>query len=94
MPANLDRYRPFLKDFGLDEAQETALIHSLWNILESHADSAFGLHPAQQVPAVKADFDSPGKPDRVGSSHQIATQTFTQAAGHTRHRKDTTHEGD
>lgn len=94
MPADLDRYRPFLKGFGLDEAQEAALIHSLWNIMESYADSAFGLHPAQQVPAVDIDSDSPAKADQVRSSHQIATQTFTQAAGDARHRKDTTHEGD
>ncbi len=89
MPADLDKYRPYLDRLHLDGAQQAALFHSLWDIMESFADRAFGLHPVQQVPAMENAADSPAKALPV---NWTATQAFEQAAGTPRRRKGRTHD--
>ncbi|QLH40629.1 MAG: hypothetical protein HWD60_19165 [Defluviicoccus sp.] len=49
MPPDLEKYRPYVDGFDLSEAQKAELIHSVWAIMESFADRAFGLHPVQRV---------------------------------------------
>ncbi len=91
MPADLEKYRAYLDGLNLDAAQQAALIHSLWDVMESFADRAFGLHPAQQVPAMEREEDSPAEVLRV---KWITTQAFEQEAGASQRRKGRTHDQD
>ncbi|MEO1190276.1 MAG: hypothetical protein AAFY02_00840 [Pseudomonadota bacterium] len=91
MPANLEKYRAYLDGLNLDAAQQAALIHSLWDIMESFADRGFGLHPVQQVPAIEDADDSPAKALPLD---WMATQAFEQAAGTSQRRKGRTYDQD
>lgn len=48
LPDKLEKYRPYLEGYDLTEEQEAELIRTLWTIMESFVDQAFGEHPAQQ----------------------------------------------
>ena len=88
MPPDLDKYRRFVDGYDLDETQKTELIHTLWTIMESFADQAFGLHPAQQVPATRPAGDSTGKTDHLElKDHKVADQ-FGNAVGSAQRGKD------
>ena len=47
MPADIEKYRKYVDRFDITEAQKVELIHTLWSIMESFVDRAFGVHPAQ-----------------------------------------------
>ena len=95
MPADLDKYRHYLDGYNLDEAQKAELIHSVWAIMESFADRAFGLHPVQQVTPSQSGADSNRKAHRVGSQEDHSTTIhFKQAAGPIERREGTDHEGE
>ncbi len=48
MRLDIEKYRKYVEGFDLTEEQKTELIKSVWTIMESFVDRAFGLHPAQQ----------------------------------------------
>ena len=48
MPIDLNKYRPYVDDFDLTEEEKLELMHTVWSMMESFVDQAFGLHPVQQ----------------------------------------------
>lgn len=95
MPPDLDTYRPYVEGFDLTEAQKADLIHTLWSIMEAFADQAFGLHPAQHIPASPIADDPHEAAIGVDWGHMCVSDPFQQAAGPLRRRKDDTdHAGD
>ena len=92
MPLDLDKYRPYVDGFDLSEAQKDELIHTLWSIMEAFADQAFGLHPAQQIPAALSADDSPAQADGVDLNAISVAGPFEQAAGPSRQQEDAKHE--
>jgi hypothetical protein len=62
MPPDLEKYRPYVDGFDLTEAQKVELIHTLWAIMESFVDRAFGLPSGQQECASRrlSDSNKPG----------------------------------
>ncbi len=55
MPPNYEKYRPFFKDFDMSDEQKDEYIDTLWLIMNSFADQAFGLTSSQQVCEFKPD---------------------------------------
>lgn len=94
MPLDLDKYRPLMDGCDLSEAQKDELIHTLWTILEAFADEAFGLHPAQQIPASLMADDSTPRIDGVDLDRISVSDPIKQAAGASRRQEDESHEGD
>lgn len=48
MPLDIEKYRHFVSGYDLSEQEQTELIKTVWTILESFVDQAFGRHPHQQ----------------------------------------------
>ena len=58
-------YRKFVDGFDLTEEQKVELIHTVWNMMESFVDRAFGLHPLQLCVNHQHVGDSHTPPERV-----------------------------
>lgn len=93
MPPDLEKYRPYVDGFDLSEAQKAELIHSVWAIMESFADRAFGLHPVQRVALSGSGEDLNGRPDRVSFQQDSVKSHFRNAARLARRQKGIDHEG-
>lgn len=94
MLPDLEKYRPYLDGYDMTEAQKDEFIHTLWTIMEAFADRAFGLHPAQQIPAFLADGDSNGEGEAVDLIPLPSKTDLSKAACEDRRRKDLNDEGD
>lgn len=81
MLPDLEKYRPYIAELDLTPAQQDKLIHSLWLVMESFADQAFGIHPAQQALPMIAQGDC-SAPDRaLGFSQDAFADKFNAQAG-------------
>ena len=56
MLPEIDHYRKYLDGLDIGDVQKAELITSLWSIMESFVDRAFGEHPAQLVLPPKDKF--------------------------------------
>ena len=79
MPPDLQTYRSYVDGFDLTEEQKAELIHTVWSIMESFVDRAFGLHPVQQCRAAASGVDSNAGRESVDSSGQSISTQFKQA---------------
>lgn len=80
MPADLEKYRAYVDQFDLSETQKAELIHTVWAIMESFVDHAFGIDPVQQCLEVQARSDSPANRNNLDSSDQAVSKEFIQSA--------------
>jgi hypothetical protein len=48
MSLDIEKYRQYVAGYDLSEQEQTELIQTVWTILESFVDQAFGRHPHQQ----------------------------------------------
>jgi hypothetical protein len=69
MPLDINKYRKYVDDFDLTEEQKTELLQTVWSIMESFADSAFGLHPVQQCQGHPPEKDLQSHQESVKSKH-------------------------
>lgn len=53
----METYLPFLDGYQMSREEKEDLIRTVWSFLESYADQAFGLHPAQQIGGYSEDFN-------------------------------------
>ena len=58
MTPDIEKYRRFVDHYDLTEAQKVELIHSVWAIMESFVDRAFGLDSVQISAQVLRNRDS------------------------------------
>ncbi len=56
MLTDVTPYRKYVDQFDISEEKKLELIHSVWNMMQSVVDEAFGKHPAQLV---KSDSSKP-----------------------------------
>lgn len=72
MPLDLEKYRPYVDHFDLSDAQKAELIQTVWSMMESFVDQAFGTHPVQQCEydTEKIVQDSPGILDSKGITEE------------------------
>lgn len=54
MKPNYDKYIPMLNEYDMTREQKIEFIDTLWNVMQSFVDRAFGIHPVQQVMTQKA----------------------------------------
>lgn len=47
MNLKLDKYLPFIEDIDAPLSDKEAMLRTVWGIMESQVDQAFGLHPVQ-----------------------------------------------
>ncbi len=70
MPLNLEKYRPYFEEFDMTDEQRDEFIETLWLIVNSFADQAFGLTSSQQICEFKPDKVCPPESTLVESEHQ------------------------
>ncbi len=79
MRPDLQTYLPYVEEFDVTEEQKAELIHTVWWIMESFVDRAFGLDPVQQASAPLALPDSREPPGRLLSEGDSFTHQFQDA---------------
>ena len=88
LPLDVDKYRPFLDEFELTEAQQRELLETLWTMMKTFVELGFGVDPVQQVlsaailsaaESTASDLESSnravgvdGRPTRKSNSHDRA----------------------
>lgn len=60
MTLNINKYRKYVDDFDLPEDKKVELLQTVWSIMESFVDKAFGLHPVQQCREYTLEKDLQG----------------------------------
>ncbi|MFQ5443813.1 MAG: hypothetical protein ACE5EK_04265 [Nitrospinales bacterium] len=78
MSLDLNKYRKYVDDFDLTEEEKTELIQTVFSIMESFVDQAFGLHPVQQIWGKQKDLQSPTQ--EVESKPNPLTHTLKNPA--------------
>lgn len=78
MQPDLEKYWPYLDGYDLSDSEKRELIHTLWSMMESFVDSAFGTHPVQQCLHAKARCDSNLSPREVQSTTKNKTMLSDQ----------------
>jgi len=69
MPLDTQKYFHFVEGFDLSDAQKRELIRTVYSIMESFVDQAFGVHPLQHMGKNGSDKDCNGK-DRTIESRE------------------------
>jgi|GEM_PF-996811 len=80
MTPDLEKYRRYVDRFDLTEAQKAELIHTVWSIMESFVDRAFGIDSVQQIRPSLAKDDPKRNGNRLDSEQGLLTNHFEQAA--------------
>ena len=80
MTPDLEKYRRYVDRFDLTEAQKAELIHTVWSIMESFVDRAFGIDSVQQYKPSLAKDDPKPMSNRLESERGLLKQQFEQAA--------------
>ena len=80
MTPDLEKYRRYVDRFDLTEAQKAELIHTVWSIMESFVDRAFGIDSVQQIRPSLAKDDPKRMGNRLDSEQRLLTNHFEQAA--------------
>jgi len=79
MKPDPDKYLPLVDHYDLTRDQKIELIHSLWAIMESIVDHAFGDHPADHLGIDFDALDSSSKTDVVNLEERRAAKAETAA---------------
>lgn len=58
MQPDIEKYRRYLDQFDIDEDKKIGLIHTMWNMMESFVDRAFGDDPVQHSAQSNNTVDS------------------------------------
>lgn len=88
MTPDIEKYRKYVDRFDLSEERKVELIHTVWAIMESFVDRAFGLDPVQQVNGVQMPEDAIVRQDSVNWKDHVVSREFGEAADTGSQRKD------
>lgn len=88
MPPDIEKYRRYVDGFDLSEERKVELIHTVWAIMESFVDRAFGLHPVQLCRSASPAGDSNAAADQIDSEVHSLDGEFRDAAGDSAGEKD------
>jgi len=78
LPFDANKYLSFVEEFDLTLDEKVDLLHTLWKMMSSFADRAWGVDPVQLLPAWR-EFASAHAPDQL-TIDTIATPTFNDTA--------------
>ena len=89
---DIDKYRRHVEGFDLSDDQKAELIHTVWAIMESFVDRAFGIDSVQQSGRLSLGKDAAAESAVVESDKTVTTlcslsDTFQRHAGTGRGRK-------
>ena len=72
MPVDLEKYRHYLDGFDMTEKQKDEYLETVWQIVGSFVDAAWGVHPVQLAMEAreKDRRDSPDRKRRRGRSRK------------------------
>lgn len=92
MPPDLERYRRYVDGFALSEQEKVELLRTVWRIMESFVDRAFGLDPVQLCLPADRSKRASGQEitlhyDQRTRSFNTLTGAFQQHAGKRRRKK-------
>jgi hypothetical protein len=76
MELNHETYRHHLAALNLSQEHENDIMDTVWNIMASHVDQAFGMHPAQlsRGKAPEISLQSPDYSLRMDNNSKPYTQ--------------------
>lgn len=80
MQPDIEKYRPYVDGFDLTEDQKVELIHTVWHIMESFVDRAFGMDSTQAVLALRDQEDSRDWQERLEFLGQLSIPFKSAAA--------------
>lgn len=86
MQPDYEDYWTDLDGYDLSDDEKRQLIHTLWTMMESFVDSAFGVHPVQQ--AIKARPARDSNPPRAKVESKQQSKKQKACPGHSRERPD------
>lgn len=75
MQPDYEDYWADLDGYDLSDEEKRQLIHTLWTMMESFVDSAFGVHPVQQATKARAAKDS--HPPRAAIESKTKQKTLS-----------------
>ena len=87
MKPDIEKYRRYVDDFDLTEDQKVELIHTVWAIVGSVVDEAFGVHPVQLCRPGSRRGISNGTDDQVDSRTHSLEGEFAEVTGSPGDRK-------
>ena len=87
MSVDIQKYWKYVERFDLPEAKKRELIHTVWGIMESFVDRAFGLHPVQLSRKALPPSDTKALPGGVDSKGKPLSTKFKSKAGTAGKRK-------
>lgn len=76
---DLAAYAPFLESAEIPEAEKTALLEALWQVIVGFVDLGFDIHPVQAC-GQKTAQEAKNPPAVVGSARSLPIETFEKAA--------------
>lgn len=87
MSPDYEKYRPYVAHFDLSDAEKDELIHSVWLIMESFVDRAFGIDRDWHIRPACANNDSPAAEPGVDSAASECQKRAAHAAQQTNGRR-------
>lgn len=76
MHLNIKKYQHYIDHLDLTQRQKEQFIKTVWGMMESSVDQAFGLHPAQQIRGYVANDNLQSPVKEVDSKQSTITSQF------------------
>ncbi|MBI1274434.1 hypothetical protein GC177_00490 [bacterium] len=76
MQPDIEEYRQYVDRFDLSEEQKIELIRTIWLMMQSFVDTAFGYHPVQLC--LKQDLQA--IPSEIESHNNQLSKSFSASA--------------
>ena len=80
MHLNIKKYQHYIDHLDLTQRQKEQFIKTVWGMMESSVDQAFGLHPVQQIRGYVANDNLQSPVKEVDSTQSLIRNQFKHNA--------------
>lgn len=80
MHLNIKKYQHYIGHLDLTQRQKEQFIKTVWGMMESSVDQAFGLHPVQQIRGYVANDNLQSPVKEIDSNQSTISSQFQQNA--------------
>jgi len=80
MPLDFEKYRHHVDNFDLTQAQQDEVMATVWRMMASSVDQAFGTHPVQQCRGKNKTNSLQSQSHGVDSKHPTVKEKFKQSS--------------
>jgi len=80
MKLDIDRYLPFLKGMDISQDQKISILHTVWGMMESQVDQAFGKHQVQLAKESRKKPLAEIRKRRIDSKHPKVKTRFNRVS--------------